>query len=105
MTYDEIIYFLHKKYKITEVDCERIVDSQFRLVANTIQAKEIKVINLIGLGKFTPVARRLRERKELEQNNDNNRFDIPKEQVDSDDTYPTRDIQLPVQSQSEERRD
>ena len=60
MTYQEIIATLAKKYKISERDCERIVDSQFRVVVSTIQSKGKKTINLIKLGKFTPVKKRLK---------------------------------------------
>lgn len=59
MTYQEIIKVLGRKYEINERDCERIVDSQFRLLCDNIQQRQVKVINVIGLGKFTPIKRRL----------------------------------------------
>lgn len=68
MTYDEIINFLSKKYKIAERDCERIVDSQFKVLQETIQKRELKVVNLIKLGKFSPLQRILNNREEYEKN-------------------------------------
>lgn len=66
MSYEEIIHFLSRKYKIAERDCERIVDSQFKVLQETIQNRELKVVNIIKLGKFTPNQRIMKNKEEYE---------------------------------------
>lgn len=57
--YQKLIYKLSKKYNISDLEIERIVDSQFRVLLETINEKDIKVVQLKHLGKFMPVKRRL----------------------------------------------
>lgn len=64
MTYEDIVHFLSRKYKIAERDCERIVDSEFKVLQETIQSRNLKVVNLIKIGKFTPI-QRIMKNKEL----------------------------------------
>jgi nucleoid DNA-binding protein len=52
--YNEIILEVAKKFKITESEAERIIDSQFKYVTNIVNEKADKTIQLIYLGKFTP---------------------------------------------------
>lgn len=72
MTYQEIIKTLAKKYNIGEMACERIIDSQFKVVVENIQSREIKTINLIKLGKFTPIQSRLNYVKRIEEKSNTN---------------------------------
>lgn len=58
MSYDEIIESLAKKYSLTYRECERIVDSQFKLLYETIRSGDKKVISFIHLGKFKPIVKR-----------------------------------------------
>ena len=58
--YQDLIYKLSKKYNISDLEIERIVDSQFKLVADNITNKTFKTINLIHIGKFTPTLYKLR---------------------------------------------
>lgn len=52
--YNEIILEVSKKFKISELEAERIIDSQFKYVTNIVNEKSDKTIQLIYLGKFTP---------------------------------------------------
>lgn len=52
--YNEIILEIAKKFKISELEAERIIDSQFKCVTNIVNEKADKTIQLIYLGKFTP---------------------------------------------------
>lgn len=52
--YNEIILEVSKKFKITETEVERIIDSQFKYVTNIVNEKSDKTIQLIYIGKFTP---------------------------------------------------
>lgn len=52
--YNEIILEISKIFKISEIEAERIIDSQFKCIINTVNEKSDKTIQLIYLGKFTP---------------------------------------------------
>ncbi len=50
----DIIGTLSTKYNLSKVDIERIVDSEFRVLANTVEAGEVKIVNMVYIGKFRP---------------------------------------------------
>lgn len=55
--YNEIIDELYSKFKdhkISKVELERIVDSQFRVMRNSIGKKDAEVTMLTYLGKVVP---------------------------------------------------
>jgi hypothetical protein len=55
--YEEIVKEIRVNYpNISSLEIERIVDSQFRVIRDTMSNREGKVIQLIYLGKFRPTA-------------------------------------------------
>jgi DNA-binding protein len=50
----DIIGTLSTKYNLSKVDIERIIDSEFRVLANTVEAGEVKIVNMVYIGKFRP---------------------------------------------------
>ena len=55
--YEEIVKEIRVNYpNISSLGIERIVDSQFRVIRDTMSNREGKVIQLIYLGKFRPTA-------------------------------------------------
>jgi nucleoid DNA-binding protein len=55
--YEEIVKEIKVIYPdISSMEIERIVDSQFRVIRDTMSKREGKVIQLIYLGKFRPTA-------------------------------------------------
>lgn len=55
--YEEIVKEIKVNYpNISSLEIERIVDSQFRVIRDTMSNREGKVIQLIYLGKFRPTA-------------------------------------------------
>jgi nucleoid DNA-binding protein len=74
--YQEIIYRLVKKHKISDLEIERIVDSQFKAVLEIINEKGSKVVSIKHLGKFLPTTHRQKklkanENKGIENSTDN----------------------------------
>lgn len=51
---EDIFKELKLKHGITKFEIEHIVDSQFKLLQNTIESKTWKPVSLIHLGKFKP---------------------------------------------------
>lgn len=51
---EDIFTELKLKHGITKFEIENIVDSQFKLLQNTIESKTWKPVSLIHLGKFKP---------------------------------------------------
>jgi len=55
--YEEIVKEIRVNYpNISSLEIERIVDSQFRVIRDTMSNREGKVRQLIYLGKFRPTA-------------------------------------------------
>lgn len=70
--YEKIILDLSKKYNLSDLEVERIVDSQFKVVVDTMSNKDVKTLNLIYLGKFTPTTRRIKQYEESKVKVDTN---------------------------------
>lgn len=51
---DDIIKQLSKKYGLSELEIERIVDTQFKCLENNIRARGKQSVNMMYLGKFKP---------------------------------------------------
>jgi nucleoid DNA-binding protein len=51
---NDIFTELKVKHGITKFEIEHIVDSQFKLLQNTIESRTWKPVSLIHLGKFKP---------------------------------------------------
>lgn len=79
LLYDEILVILHerfKEHKISKVELERIIDSQFRVIRNSIGKKEAETTMLQYLGKIIPTKahqRYVNLKRKIEGNN--NRVD------------------------------
>lgn len=54
MPIDSILEELKAKYGISKVELERIVDTQFKVAYDAIEAKTIKSIKFANLGKIRP---------------------------------------------------
>lgn len=52
--YEEILDEIKGEFTLSKVELERICDSQFRVIRNTMSNREGKIIQLIYLGKFRP---------------------------------------------------
>jgi nucleoid DNA-binding protein len=52
--YEEILDEIKGDFTLSKMELERICDSQFRVIRNTMSNREGKVIQLIYLGKFRP---------------------------------------------------
>lgn len=52
--YEEILNDIKGQFGLSKLELERIVDSQFRLLRNTMSNREGKVVQMIYLGKFRP---------------------------------------------------
>lgn len=52
--YEEILDEIKDKFNLSKMELERIVDSQFRVIRDTMSNREGKVVQLIYLGKFRP---------------------------------------------------
>lgn len=52
--YDEILREMIGEYTVSKGEMERIIDSQFRAIRDTMSKREGKVVQLIYLGKFRP---------------------------------------------------
>lgn len=50
----DILLKMKPKYEISTYDLERIIDSQFKVLQNNIEARKPKNTNLIYIGKFKP---------------------------------------------------
>lgn len=59
--HDQLINELKKLHPdVPRLELEKIVDSEFRLIQNTVSSKQCKVISCIHLGKFYPTGFRKR---------------------------------------------
>ena len=83
--YNDLILKLSKKYNLSDLEVERIVDSQFKVVLDTISNKEIKTLNLIYLGKFTPTRRRLDKHEANKKESSPDRTDTRGDYKESND--------------------
>ena len=54
--YEEILDEIKGDFTLSKMELERICDSQFRVIRNTMSNREGKVVQLIYLGKFRPTA-------------------------------------------------
>lgn len=61
MTIDDIVDLLHNKYNLPRPEINRIVKSQFKVLAETIKEQNTKVVNMVYLGKFKPTPYRLKQ--------------------------------------------
>ena len=52
--YEEILDEIKSEFTLSKVELERICDSQFRVIRDTMSNREGKVVQLIYLGKFRP---------------------------------------------------
>ena len=52
--YEEILDEIKGEFTLSKVELERICDSQFRVIRDTMSKREGKVVQLIYLGKFRP---------------------------------------------------
>ena len=52
--YEEILNDIKGQFGLSKLELERIIDSQFRLLRNTMSNREGKVVQMIYLGKFRP---------------------------------------------------
>lgn len=52
--YEEILDEIKDQFNLSKMELERIVDSQFRVIRDTMSKREGKVVQLIYLGKFRP---------------------------------------------------
>lgn len=52
--YDEILDEMKSTYGLSKVELERIIDSQFRVIRDTMSNREGKIVQLIYIGKFRP---------------------------------------------------
>lgn len=52
--YEEILDEIKDQFNLSKMELERIVDSQFRVIRDTMSNREGKVVQLIYLGKFRP---------------------------------------------------
>lgn len=52
--YEEILDEIKPEFTLSKVELERICDSQFRVIRDTMSNREGKVVQLIYLGKFRP---------------------------------------------------
>lgn len=52
--YEEILDEIKDQFGLSKTELERIVDSQFRVIRDTMSNREGKVCQLIYLGKFRP---------------------------------------------------
>ena len=53
-TYEEILDEIKSEFTLSKMELERICDSQFRVIRDTMSNREGKIIQLIYLGKFRP---------------------------------------------------
>lgn len=52
--YEEILDEIKGDFTLSKMELERICDSQFRVIRDTMSNREGKVVQLIYLGKFRP---------------------------------------------------
>jgi hypothetical protein len=52
--YEEVLDEIKSEFDLSKVELERICDSQFRVIRDTMSKREGKVVQLIYLGKFRP---------------------------------------------------
>lgn len=52
--YEEILDEIKNNFNLSKIELERIIDSEFRVIRDTMSNREGKVIQLIYLGKFRP---------------------------------------------------
>ena len=52
--YEEVLDEIKSEFTLSKVELERICDSQFKVIRETMAKREGKVIQLIHLGKFRP---------------------------------------------------
>ena len=51
---DDILTEMKIKHGISKYELEKIIDSQFKVLMDTMQLKQIKTVHLKGLGKVKP---------------------------------------------------
>ena len=52
--YEEILDEIKGEFILSKMELERICDSQFRVIRDTMSNREGKIVQLIYLGKFRP---------------------------------------------------
>ncbi len=70
--YEDILDEIKSEFVLSKVELERICDSQFRVIRDTMSKREGKIVQLIYLGKFRPTMynRDYVERLKLKNNED-----------------------------------
>jgi len=51
---DDIITDMKKDYNLSRFDLEKIIDSQFKVLVNHMQSKDLREVHFKGLGKVKP---------------------------------------------------
>ncbi len=59
----DIVDELFNKHKLSRIDIDRMVKSEFKLIATTIRTKGNDTVNLIHLGKFKNTPYRVKQLK------------------------------------------
>lgn len=52
--YEEILDEIKNTYGLSKAELERIIDSQFRVIRDSMASREGKIVQLIYIGKFRP---------------------------------------------------
>jgi nucleoid DNA-binding protein len=68
--YEEVLDEIKSEFDLSKMELERICDSQFRVIRDTMSNREGKVIQLIYLGKFRPTMYNTDYTKRLKLKND-----------------------------------
>lgn len=67
--YEEILDEIKSEFGLSKMELERICDSQFRVIRDTMSKREGKIIQLIYLGKFRPTMYNVDYTKRLKDKN------------------------------------
>ena len=68
--YEEVLDEIKSEFDLSKMELERICDSQFRVIRDTMSNREGKIVQLIYLGKFRPTMYNPDYTKRLKLKND-----------------------------------
>ena len=51
---DDILNDMKAEFGITKFELEKIIDSQFKMLRQTIESREVKEVHIKNVGKFKP---------------------------------------------------
>ena len=51
---DEILNEMKAQFGVTKFELEKIIDSQFKMLRQTIESREVKEVHIKNVGKFKP---------------------------------------------------